>query len=76
MSRELSHEQRREIQAQFAQADRDHDHRINLSELREMLTNLEGDMSEEEVAIGFDEIDTDEDGLIDFNEFLAWWQEF
>jgi Ca2+-binding EF-hand superfamily protein len=75
MPRELSHEQRREIQAHFAQADRDRDHRINLSELRELLIDLEGDMSEEEVAIGFDAIDTDEDGLIDFNEFLAWWQE-
>lgn len=75
MPRQLNHEQRREAQAQFTQADRDHDRRINRTEFRDMMANLADDMSEEEVAIGFDEIDTDDDGLIDFDEFVAWWQE-
>jgi calmodulin len=75
MPTKLSHEQRREIQAHFTQADTNRDQRINLSEFREMLANLEGGMSEDEIAIGFDEIDTDDDGLIDFDEFVAWWQE-
>jgi calmodulin len=75
MSPPLTHEQRREVQAHFTQADTNRDQRINLAEFRALLMDLEAEMSEEEVKIGFDEIDTDDDGLIDFGEFLAWWQE-
>lgn len=71
----LTHGERREVQAHFAQADSDHDRRINFPEFRELLANLEAEMSEDEARIGFDEIDTDDDGSIDFEEFLAWWQE-
>jgi Ca2+-binding EF-hand superfamily protein len=33
------------------------------------------DMSEEECRIGFEEIDTDADGAITFDEFKAWWKQ-
>jgi calmodulin len=69
------HDHRREVQAHFIHADTDGDKRINRNEFRALLTDLEADMSPEEAEIGFDEIDTDSDGLIDFDEFLAWWQE-
>jgi calmodulin len=69
------HDHRREVQAHFIQADADGDKRIDRKEFRALLTDLEADMSPEESEIGFDEIDTDNDGLIDFDEFLAWWQE-
>ncbi|MDB6092273.1 MAG: hypothetical protein JWN85_5057, partial [Gammaproteobacteria bacterium] len=29
----------------------------------------------EDLQIGFDEIDTNRDGSIDFDEFAAWWNE-
>ncbi|HKZ74461.1 MAG TPA: EF-hand domain-containing protein [Steroidobacteraceae bacterium] len=63
------------MQAHFAQSDTDNDRYINLAEFRELLGNLEADLSDEEARIGFGEIDTDGNGLIDFDEFLAWWQE-
>jgi Ca2+-binding EF-hand superfamily protein len=30
-------------------------------------------MSAKEAKIGFRDIDTNDDGLIDFGEFVAWW---
>jgi Ca2+-binding EF-hand superfamily protein len=30
-------------------------------------------MTDEESRIGFAEIDTDRDGVIEFGEFLDWW---
>jgi Ca2+-binding EF-hand superfamily protein len=32
-------------------------------------------MTGEEIQIGFDSIDTNRDGAIEFEEFLAWWTE-
>jgi hypothetical protein len=32
-------------------------------------------MTEAEIRVGFDDIDTNDDGLIDFGEFVAWWTE-
>jgi Ca2+-binding EF-hand superfamily protein len=73
--RKSGHEERKEVHALFAQADSDDDRRINFIEFQELLENLESDMSADEARIGFDEIDTDGNGLIDSDEFLAWWQE-
>ena len=33
------------------------------------------EISEREAHIGFQDIDTNDDGLIDFEEFVAWWTE-
>ncbi len=74
-SRKSGHEERKEVQALFAQADADDDRRINFIEFQELLENLESEMNADEARIGFDEIDTDGNGLIDSDEFLAWWQE-
>jgi hypothetical protein len=30
-------------------------------------------MSDREAGIGFRDIDSNDDGLIDFEEFVAWW---
>jgi hypothetical protein len=32
-------------------------------------------MSERDMQIGFQEVDTDRDGLIDPEEFIDWWSE-
>ena len=34
---------------------------------------LEADMSNNDIRTGFAEIDTDHDGAIEFDEFVAWW---
>jgi calmodulin len=64
-----------ELREAFDYNDRDGDGRIQLDEFSDMLDELEADMSENEIEIGFKDIDTNDDGLIDFQEFVAWWSE-
>lgn len=68
-----SDEELEELRESFDYNDRDHDGRIELTEFAEMLDELDSGMSKREVAIGFNDIDTNDDGLIDFDEFVAWW---
>jgi Ca2+-binding EF-hand superfamily protein len=64
-----------ELREAFDYNDRDNDGRIQLDEFAAMLDELEADMSGNEIEIGFKDIDTNDDGLIDFGEFVAWWAE-
>jgi calmodulin len=64
-----------ELREAFDYNDRDGDGRIQLDEFSDMLDELEADMSEKEIEIGFKDIDTNDDGRIDFQEFVAWWSE-
>jgi calmodulin/calcium-binding protein CML/plastin-2 len=64
-----------ELREAFDYNDRDGDGRIQLDEFSAMLDELEADMSRSEVEIGFKDIDTNDDGLVDFEEFVAWWSE-
>lgn len=63
----------RELLEEFASADRDDDGRMDLEEFRQLLNGLDADMSDAEIRLGFEEIDTDRDGLIDRREFADWW---
>lgn len=62
-----------ELRREFKLADQDHDGRVDFSDFRQLLIGLEADMSEQEMRIGFHEVDTDRDGLIDQQEFTEWW---
>jgi calmodulin len=64
-----------ELRETFDYNDRDNDGRIQVDEFSAMLDELEADMSDKEIEIGFKDIDTNDDGLIDFDEFVAWWAE-
>lgn len=64
-----------EIREHFASCDTDRDHRINYSEFRGLLENLEAGMSDEEMRVGFGLIDLDRNGYISFDEFQRWWSE-
>ena len=68
-------EQLDELREAFDYNDRDKDGRIQLDEFSAMLDELEADMSPTDIEIGFKDIDTNDDGLIDFDEFVAWWAE-
>ncbi len=71
----FSEEELDELREAFDYNDRDADGLIQLDEFAEMLDELEAEMSESETRIGFQDIDTNDDGLIDFTEFVAWWAE-
>jgi Ca2+-binding EF-hand superfamily protein len=71
----LTEEQLDELRESFDYNDRDGDGRIQLGEFVEMLDELEAEMSEAEAQTGFKDIDTNDDGFIDFAEFCAWWAE-
>jgi Ca2+-binding EF-hand superfamily protein len=64
-----------ELREAFDYNDRDGDGRIGLDEFMLMLDELEAGMSAGEARTGFDEIDSNDDGLVDFREFVAWWRE-
>ena len=70
-----SPEQLDELRETFDYNDRDADGRIQIDEFTAMLDELEADMSPKDIEIGFQDIDTNDDGLIDFGEFVAWWTE-
>ena len=64
-----------ELREAFEYNDRDGDGRIEPDEFVLMLDELEAGMSEREARTGFEEIDSNDDGLVDFREFVAWWRE-
>ena len=70
-----SEEELDELRETFDYNDRDGDGLIEPDEFAAMLDELEADMSEAETRVGFREIDTNDDGKIDFGEFVAWWTE-
>jgi hypothetical protein len=71
----FDHEKLEELREAFEFNDLDGDGSMELGEFREMLRNLDSGMSAAETAAGFAAIDANHDGVIDFDEFLAWWRE-
>jgi Ca2+-binding EF-hand superfamily protein len=68
-------EQLDELREAFDYNDRDGDGRIQVDEFSAMLDELAAGMTDKDIEIGFKDIDTNDDGLIDFQEFVAWWAE-
>lgn len=68
-------EQLDELREAFDYNDRDGDGMIEPDEFAAMLDELDAGMSTTDAKIGFQDIDTNDDGLIDFGEFVAWWTE-
>ena len=69
---ELSEEQLDELREDFDFNDANGDGRIEYEEFKELMEFLEADMSNTDIRTGFAEIDTDHDGAIEFDEFVAW----
>jgi Ca2+-binding EF-hand superfamily protein len=65
-------EERGRLREDFDFNDVNHDGRITLGEFIRFMRNMDEDITAEECQIGFDEIDADRDGAIDFPEFEAW----
>ncbi len=64
-----------EIRKEFDYFDRDKNGQIELAEFVELLTILSPKTKASHVEEGFNMIDKNNDGFIDFEEFLTWWQD-
>lgn len=62
-----------ELQETFAYFDEDGNGRIDRGEFKRLMEALGADMPDDEVEVGFDFIDSDDDGAIEFDEFAVWW---
>ena len=63
-----------ELREDFDYNDANGDGRLDRDEFAQFMRGLEAGASREQVAIGFDDIDRDNDGYIEFEEFVAWWE--
>lgn len=72
---EAARRDRLEMRQHFEHCDRDRDHRIDYAEFVALLRDLEAGMSEDEIRVGFAEIDANRSGYIGFDEFRRWWLE-
>jgi calmodulin len=66
-------EERGRLREDFDFNDLNKDGRLTLGEFISYMKGLDEDITSEECEIGFDTIDTNHDGGIEFDEFLAWW---
>lgn len=64
-----------DLRETFDQFDTDENGAIDSTEFAKLIAVLDPGMSSESVSIGFAAIDGDHNGLIDFNEFVDWWQD-
>ena len=62
-----------ELRETFDHFDRDRNNKIDRSEFAELLDALGAEMSADEVQVGFDIIDNNHNGWIEYQEFRAWW---
>lgn len=68
-------EELEELREGFRYNDANGDGKIDFSEFLGMLNDLEADIEKDAAKVGFDEIDTDNDNAIEFDEFIEWWSE-
>lgn len=70
----LSKEEVTEIRGHFEFFDRNHNDLLEEREFVQLFNILAPDASREMAIRGFETIDTDGNGGIDFDEFLVWWK--
>ena len=61
-----------ELRENFEHFDRNNDGRLDLAEFGELMTALGALEPGESATMGFQAIDTDRSGLVEFDEFVRW----
>ena len=72
--RDLSTQQLAEIRENFEFFDRDSNDAIDLGEFTKLLRVISPTATLEQAQKGFELIDENQDGHIDFDEFIEWWE--
>ena len=72
--RDLSAQQLAEIKENFEFFDRDSNNEIDLGEFTKLLRVISPTATIEQAQKGFELIDENQDGHIDFDEFFDWWE--
>lgn len=72
--KELSDEKARDVRESFEYFDRDRNGFIDFDEFSELLRVISPESTVQQAAEGFSIIDTDSDGHIGLEEFIAWWR--
>lgn len=62
-----------ELKENFEYFDGDGNGRIDRAEFKRLMVVLGADDSGDDLDAGFDVVDSDDDGAIDFHEFASWW---
>ena len=73
-NRQISDAQLAEIKENFAFFDRDSNNEIDLGEFTKLLRVISPTATREQAQKGFELIDENDDGHIDFDEFIDWWE--
>jgi Ca2+-binding EF-hand superfamily protein len=66
-------EERGRLRETFDFNDVNKDGRLTLGEFIRFMESVDENVTATECEIGFDAIDTNRDGAIEFDEFFAWW---
>lgn len=66
-------EERGRLRETFDFNDVNRDGRLTLGEFIRFMETVDENISSQECEIGFDEIDANRDGAIEFEEFFDWW---
>ena len=62
-----------DVRESFDKFDKNGNGKIDLAEFRLLMTDLGDSSDRAAVEVMFDEVDDDETGMIEFEEFEAWW---
>jgi Ca2+-binding EF-hand superfamily protein len=71
--KEINNEKLSELKETFENFDKDNNHQIDWDEFRDMLDLLLPGKTLEEKTLAFNLIDSNHDGMINFEEFCDWW---
>lgn len=66
-------EERGRLRETFDFNDANKDGRLTLGEFIRFMESVDENVTATECEIGFDEIDTNRDGALEFDEFYDWW---